>query len=459
MTRHPYVSSTQGPDSGVPRVVDEKVWGLGSAQLEALARRHLVDGISCNGRFDDALERPIYVTSASGSRFVDVDGRTYIDYHLSNGSILLGHNDLKVRAAIEEALNLGALSGYDTPYHAQLGREISRLVPSAELVRFANTGSEATLVALRLARAFTGRSRILKFAGHFHGLHEFVLFNTKESAESPGRLVDLVPSSKGIPAVIESLIDVAGWNDREAVETTFKKRGHEYSAIICEPVPINAGCIPPEPGFLDFLRRTADEHGTVLIFDEILSGFRTGTSCMQGYFGVTPHISLLGKALTNGLPFAVIAGRRDVMATLGTSGGVAHAGTFTGFPVAVVAALACLKAYSQPSFFDDVASLADRLYAGLRQIFRRRGVPVAIQSAGSRFKLLMGLEDPVRDFATAKRRDVQLELRLFRALAARGVYFHHSRVGVGHHGLSAAHSPADIDETLDALDQVVSHDI
>jgi glutamate-1-semialdehyde 2,1-aminomutase len=254
--------------------------GANASQSDALfdfASRYLVAGVSGSARLNAALGRPLYLSRGDGCRLYDVDGRAYIDYNLSHGATFLGHNHPAVREAIQRALDMGVICAYETEYHSRLGELISRAVPCAEQLRFANSGSEATLAAIRVARAVTGRSKILKFEGHFHGLHDYVVWNAHSAPRDafPGYpYVPLQVESAGVPPEIAQLVIVIPWNDPAAFQQAMREHGAELAAVICEPVNYNSGCITPAPGMLELLRAETTRHGALLIFDEVLSGFR-----------------------------------------------------------------------------------------------------------------------------------------------------------------------------------------
>ena len=319
------------------------------------AARVLVGGVSGSARVNPALDHPLLAAGGDGARLIATDGRRYLDFHTGYGATILGHNHPAVRAAIEQALDMGVVLGPETVYQQRLAARLVELIPCAERVRFANSGSEATMAAIRLARAHTGRAKLLKFEGHFHGLHEHVLYSTHPPARppAPGQLLPPTIDSGGIPEAFADLVVVVPWNDLAAVERAFAEHGDDLAAVIMEPINYNAGCLVADGDYLRAVRAITAEHGTVLIFDEVLSGFRTGVSCGQGYYGVTPDVALLGKAVANGVPLAVIAGRRAIMETLSPLGSAAHSGTYSGHLFGVLAALATLDVLTAPTSMTD----------------------------------------------------------------------------------------------------------
>jgi glutamate-1-semialdehyde 2,1-aminomutase len=425
-----------------------------SAELKAEAEQYLPGGVGANARYNPVLGQALYVARGEGCRIWDVDGREYIDLNLSHGATFLGHGHPTTVAAVHEALAYGAVCGYDTDKHVELARLICQTIPCAERVRFANSGSEATMVALRLARAVTGRRKILKFWGHFHGLHDYVLYNAHSPLEAQaGHPITPMRESAGIPPDLDDLVIVVPWNDQDALDAALAKSGPEIAAIIMEPINYNQGCIVPQEGYLEAVRRRCTERGIVLVFDEVLSAFRTGPDCAQGYYGVTPDLCTVGKAVANGLPIAIVAGRKDLMEHLRPGGDTAHSGTYSGHLFAVCASIATLREIQRPGFYDHILAAADRLYSGLNGIFARRGLKARAQGLGARFGIYFGITEPVVSVAQAWRQDGALTAQFIRAAADRGVYLHnYGSLVTGHHGTSASHTTADIDETLDRLD-------
>lgn len=423
------------------------------------ANSYMVAGVSASARINAALGRPLYLTRGDGCRLYDVDGREFIDYNLSHGASFLGHNHPRVREAIEHALAMGVITAYETEYHGQLAKMICDAIPAAEQVRFANSGSEATMVAIRLARAATGRLKILKFEGHFHGLHDYVTWNAHGDPRDSLPTYPYVPpavETAGVPPQLAELVIVVPWNDPAALRQAMAEHGHEIACVICEPVNYNSGCIMPKPGFLDLLREESTKHGAVLIFDEVLSSFRMARGGAQEYFGVTPDVCTLAKAVAAGFPLAVIAGKADLMRVLTPTGPAAHSGTYSGSLFTVLAGIAALTAIGRPGFYDHIFAIADRLYAGLNDLFAARGVPARAQGLGARFGIYFGITEEVWDYQQAARIDGDLGYRFIRACFDRGLYFHnYGKMALGHHGFSAVHTLADIEETLNRVDDAL----
>jgi glutamate-1-semialdehyde 2,1-aminomutase len=422
--------------------------------LFAQAQDVLAGGVSASMRLNPYLGRPLYVARGDGAYLYDLDGKRYIDFNMSNGAALLGHNHPAVKRAVVEGVEAGIIAAAETPYHERLAATLIEVIPAAERVRFSSVGSEVTLVALRIARHATGRSRFLKFDGHFHGLSEPWLIRHADPADPDS---PLVPASGGVPASLAADVISLPWNDADRFLAAMARHGDELAAVICEPIHYNAGCIPPAPGFLQLLREQTRRHGIVLIFDEVLSGFRTALGGVQAESGVIPDLTTHAKALANGLPLASLAGRADLMLTLAPTGPVVHSGTYSGHLLSVLAALATLDELRRPGLYDQLNARADRFYRDLQTIFDRHDLPVRVQGKGARFGLYFGIRRPVQTWTDALGHDHDLHRRFVAGCADRGVYFHgYTRQGPpGHAGFSLAHTEADFAETLTVVDAVV----
>jgi glutamate-1-semialdehyde 2,1-aminomutase len=325
------------------------------------------------------------------------------------------------------------------------------MVPSAELVRFTTSGTETTWHAIRTARMYTGREIVVKFEGHFHGYHDYLGFSTWPDPDKAGPIDHpaTLPESGGIPAGLSEYVTVLPFNDSETLERTLRARAHEIAAVIMEPINFNSGGILPTPEFLQTLRSLTRELGIVLIFDEILSGFRTGADCAQGYLGVTPDMCTLGKAIGGGLTLSAFAGSREVMGAVSPLGGAVHSGTFNAHPLPILAANAFLKLAEQASFWEHFERLQERLYPNLRDIFARAGLPVQVQALGNRFCLNYGMESEPKNYRDSMKYDKALAARFQAVAQEEGVYFH----SLWHSGLSAMHTLEDIDEALEGIER------
>jgi glutamate-1-semialdehyde 2,1-aminomutase len=399
----------------------------------------------------------MYFDRAAGCRLWDLDGKEYLDLCCSHGATLLGHGDGRVRQAVEAALQRGAACSYENEQHAELAELLCRTVPCLERVRFTGSGTEATLHCLRLARAFTGRNKILKFEGNFHGYHDQVMVAIGTPADQLGPEDRPTPflGSTGMPPGLAELLVIVPYNRPDLLEAAFARHGPELAAVIGEPIYYNAGCIVPTREFLDTLWRLTRRHDTLLIFDEVLSAFRMGPGGAQEYIGVTPDLCTLGKAVGGGYPLSVFGGRKDIMDRLMPIGDCQHSGTYNGHPVVVAAALAALTAYRELGFYDHIHAVAGALYSRLNALFERHGVRAQVQGLGARFGVYFGLEAPPQNYRDAVRHQRDRMLNFIKLAIEHGVYFHDYGGAACHHGFCAAMTLADVAEVLRRLVPVV----
>ena len=423
-------------------------------ELYLSAQRYLPGGVSASARANEAIGHPFYVSRGDGSRLYDLDGREYLDMCMSHGASLLGHNYPKIKAAVERALDLGIVCSGETEYHAALAKKVTDLVPCAEMARFAGSGSETIMHALRLARTFTGRELIMKFEGHFHGFSDHVHYSTAPPLDKAGpRAVPTpYPESSGMPASMRDLVVVIPFNDPVTLEAAFARHGDEAAMLIMEPINYGSGCIVPKPGFTQLCRELCDRYGVLLFFDEVLTAFRMAPGGAQEYLGVTPDLCVLGKAFGGGMPISSFAGRRAIMLHVCPVGQSAHSGTYMSHLTAVLAALSALEEYSQPGFYEHLQSIGQRLYTGFQEIIDRSGVPMRLQHVGPRFGMYFGLRSAVTNYREAALQNRAMLLTFIAGCIRRGVYFHVSP----HHGFSAAHTEADIDLALEVIEGAMS---
>jgi glutamate-1-semialdehyde 2,1-aminomutase len=425
-----------------------------------VAERHLLAGASTSTRIYPLIGRPLYLERADGPYLHDLDGNRYIDFHNAAGAAFLGHNHPRMKVAIERALAMGFFCHYDSTEHARLADLVSDMVPSAELVRFCSSGSEATAAALRLARAATGRKRFLKFEGHYHGQQDWAFFNAESTLGTPQAdgEVSVVHESAGVPDDLDRLVTVIPFNDPEVFAATMRRHAGEFAAILMEPVMYNAGCILPHRDFVQLVRDEATRDGAVLIFDEVLSGFRMAPGGGQEYLGITPDLTCLSKALGCGMPIAAIAGKREVMQGLAPTGKTVVSTTYTAHLIAVMGAVAALEVIREPDFYRRLNGIADHLYTNLNEILDRRNVNAVCQGLGGRFGIFFGMaETPITDFRKVTQRfDSEMDKKFVRLAFERNLYFRDPgrRIVPIHHGFTAAHSRDVIDETLNRLDDV-----
>lgn len=387
---------------------------------------------------------PFFAARGEGSRLYDVDGKSYIDYCLAYGPLILGHANPKVLARVREQLERGTVYGAPTELEVALARKVVATLPSTEMVRFVNTGTEATMGAIRLARGFTRRKKIVKFEGAFHGAHDYVLVKAGSGATTHGE-----PDSAGVPEETTKNTILLPFNDPEALEGAVTE---EVAAVIMEPVIGNAGCILPKEDYLEQVREVTEEKGTMLIFDEVITGYRLGLGGAQGYYGVKPDITTLGKILGGGLPIGAIAAGREVMEHLSPLGPVYQAGTFNGNPLSMAAGLAAMGELEDGSVYKKVDGLARTLREGLQEMAQGLGFETRTYGVASMFQIYF-TEGEVSDYRTALRADRELFLRFQKGLLARGVFLPPSQYECNF--LSSAHGQGEIDSTLEAAGEVL----
>jgi len=408
-----------------------------SERLFAQAAELLPGGVSSPVRAFRAVGgTPVFVERGEGAYLVDVDGNRYVDYVLSWGPLVLGHAHPRVVAALEEAVRRGTSYGTPSPLELELAELIREAMPSLELVRFVSSGTEATMSALRLARAFTGREKIVKFTGCYHGHADFLLVQAGSGVATLG-----LPDSPGVTrgAVADTL--TADFNDLPSVERLLRE--HEVAAVIVEPVAGNMGLVPPVPGFLDGLRALTSEHGALLVFDEVMTGFRVHPGGAQALYGVTPDLTTLGKVIGGGLPVGAYGGRREIMELVAPAGPVYQAGTLSGNPLAMTAGIETLRELAEPGVRETAEGAAASLVAGLAAL----GAPVQLARVGTMFGLFF-TEGPVTGWEDARLADTARFAAFHRGMLDRGVYLAPSQFEAGF--VSTAHGAAEIEATVAA---------
>lgn len=414
-----------------------------SDHLFAKARDYLPGGVNSPVRAFKSVGRdPVFIKKAAGARLQDADGNTYIDYVCSWGPLILGHAHPAVVQAVCDAAGNGTSYGAPTELEVELARRIVAALPAVEMVRLVNSGTEATMSAVRLARAYTGRSKIVKFEGCYHGHGDSFLIKAGSGALTLG-----VPTSPGIPPAVAQDTVIAPYNNLDTVREIFKREGENIAAVIVEPVAGNMGVVPPAAGFLPGLRALCSEYGALLIFDEVITGFRVGYSGAQELYGVYPDLTCLGKIIGGGLPVGAYGGGKKIMEMVAPEGPVYQAGTLSGNPLAMAAGIATLDFLNKPGIYDRLDVLAARLAAGLQKAAAEAGVPAAINRVGSLLTMFL-TPGPVSDYASATGADTEKFAAFFREMLKAGVYLPPSQFEALF--VSLAHTPADIDETVDA---------
>ncbi len=418
-----------------------------SEELFSRAQRHIPGGVNSPVRaFRSVGGTPCFVSSGSGAKITDADGKSYLDYVGSWGPLILGHAHPEVVAAVREAAEKGLSFGAPTEMEVEMADLLCKLMPSLDMVRLVSSGTEATMSAIRLARGYTGRDLLIKFEGCYHGHSDSLLVKA-----GSGMLTFGNPSSGGVPADLAQHTLVLDYNDAEQVEQAFARHGERIAAVIVEPVAGNMNLIAPDPEFLQTLRTECTKHGSVLIFDEVMTGFRVGATCAQGLYSITPDLTTLGKVIGGGMPVAAFGGKREIMEKIAPLGPIYQAGTLSGNPVAVAAGLTTLKLIQTPGLFPELERKTELLCDGLSAAAVLQGIAFSAQSVGGMFGLYFRAHCP-RNFNEVMQCDTAAFNRFFHAMLDAGHYFAPSAYEAGF--VSAAHSEADIMATIEAAETV-----
>ena len=417
-----------------------------SRQYYREAQQVMPGGVNSPVRAFKAVgSEPLFLARGAGSKIYDVDGNEYIDYVGSWGPLILGHAPPEILEALRETAARGTSFGAPTVLETEMARLVIDAVPSVEMVRMVNSGTEAVISALRLARGYTGRHKIVKFAGCFHGHGDSLLIKAGSGVTTLG-----LPDSPGVtPGTAQDTL-LAPFNDLGAVEALFEQNDEEIAAVILEPAAGNMGLVLPEPGFLEGLRELTRRHGALLIFDEVMTGFRLAYGGAQEHYGVTPDLTTLGKVIGGGLPVGAYGGRKAIMEQVAPVGPVYQAGTLSGNPLAMASGIATLKRLQEPGTYEHLERMTSRLVQGIGEAAQKHGVPIYSRQVGSMFCAYFN-SDPVTDFETAARSNVRQFGAFFRNLLENGVYIAPSQFETGF--MSLAHSDEDIEKTVDAADR------
>ena len=390
---------------------------------------------------------PVFIDHAAGPYITDSFGKQYIDYVGSWGPMVLGHAHPEVINAVKVAAEKGLSFGAPTEIETSMAQRVCELVPSCDLVRMVSSGTEATMSAIRLARGYTGRDKIVKFEGCYHGHSDSLLVKAGSGALTFG-----VPSSPGVPASVAANTITLPFNDSAAVKQLFAEIGDQIAGIIVEPVAGNMNCVPPVPGFLETLRQVCDEHASVLIFDEVMTGFRVALQGAQGLYNIQPDLTTLGKIIGGGMPVGAFGGKRHIMEQLAPLGPVYQAGTLSGNPVAMAAGLKTLQLIAEPGFYENLTLKTTQLTSGLKDHAQKAGIALSTNQVGGMFGLFFSAEPHISSFAQVMQCDQILFKRFFHAMLEAGVYLAPSAFEAGF--VSAAHTDADIEKTLDIAETV-----
>ena len=422
-----------------------------SAELFEKAKKLIPGGVNSPVRAFEPY--PFFTKQAKGSRITDVDGNEYIDYCLGFGPLILGHSHPRIVEAVKAQLEFGTLYGTPTEQEVDFAELVSEIVPSAEMVRLVSTGGEATMASIRAARGYTGKNKIIKFEGCYHGAHDCVLVKAGSGAATFG-----VPDSLGIPEGTTRNTVVVPFNDLEKFEKALKENKNDLAAVIVEPVIGNIGVVLPKPGFLETLRELTETYGVVLIFDEVITGFRLALGGAQEYFGVTPDMTTLGKILGGGLPMAAFVGKEEIMKLIAPSGKVYQAGTYSGNPVSVAAGLATLGLLKErgKAFYAEMEHKCEAIVKPLGEMVSAFGLNLQINHVASMFQLFF-TDKPVFDYASAKASDNHKFMKFHAELLRKGVFLPASQFETCF--LSAAHSPEDLEKTVECFSDALRQPI
>lgn len=386
---------------------------------------------------------PLFIERAEGAYIYDADGKAYIDYIGSWGPMVLGHNNAEIRNAVIQAAERGLSFGAPTEMEVKMAELVCELVPSMDMVRMVNSGTEATMSAIRLARGYTQRDKLIKFEGCYHGHADHLLVKAGSGALTLGQ-----PNSPGVPADVVRHTLTCTYNDLDSVRQAFEQYPDDIACVIVEPVAGNMNCIPPQPGFLKGLRELCDEFGALFIIDEVMTGFRVALGGAQAYYNVTPDLTCLGKIIGGGMPVGAFGGRKEVMEALAPLGPVYQAGTLSGNPIAMAAGYACLQQLSQPGVHRTLTSLTQRLCAGLERVAEQNNISLVTNQVGAMFGLFFTEDKEVTCYADVTRCDTERFKQFFHLMLEEGIYFAPSAFEAGF--MSLAHSEEDIDRTIDA---------
>ncbi|MCC6301210.1 MAG: glutamate-1-semialdehyde 2,1-aminomutase [Gammaproteobacteria bacterium] len=421
-----------------------------SHELFAKAQKVIPGGVNSPVRaFRGVGGEPLFIRRAEGAYIVDADERRYVDYVGSWGPMILGHAHPKVIAAVKAAVDLGLGYGAPTEIETRMAETLCRLIGSIEMVRMVSSGTEATMSAIRLARAYTGRDKIVKFEGCYHGHSDSLLVKAGSGALTLG-----VPTSPGVPVALAEHTITVSYNDLEQVEQVFAQVGHQIACVIVEPVAGNMNCVLPRPGFLSGLRALCDQYESVLIFDEVMTGFRVALGGAQQRFGVRPDLTTLGKVIGGGLPVGAFGGRRAIMEKLAPLGPVYQAGTLSGNPVALAAGLATLTELTQPGFYENLSANTKRIAEGLLTRAKAFNIPLAVNYVGGMFGVFFTDEEKVEDYHQVTNSNLDRFRLFFHGMLEQGIYLAPSAYEACF--VSAAHGQAEIKQTLIAAEQVLS---
>ena len=424
------------------------------------AGKYFVAGASAGQRYNAPLGQPLYISRADGSHFWDAEGNEFIDYHTGAGAAIFGHNHPRVREAITQALDLGFFMNFDTEYHIQLAKLLQQFFPSCERLRLANTGSEATQAAIRVARTYSGREKVLRFEGHFHGMHENIWFNHNmvSKVDNHGE-VETNADSAGFPSHAKDDVINIVFNDIGALEHALNKYKGQIACIILEPISFNCGCLEARGDYLRKVRELCTRYDIVLIFDEVISGLRMRPGSAQRYYGILPDMTTMAKAIGGGTSIAAFGGKKEIMDHLSPVGKAVVSGTYSGALIPVMASIACLTMASEEGFYDKIETTGSQLFSGIDTLLSKHKIVGHVRGIGARFGIYFGVEDPEDDYdfrTIAAVQDRAIYKRFVNECVRHNLWFHDTAgpVSPAHYGFTLAHTEQDIGETLTRIDSI-----
>lgn len=430
------------------------------SEIHAEASNYFIGGASAGQRYNAPLGHPLYITRADGSRFWDADGHEFIDFHTGAGAALFGHNNPRIREAIGKALDVGFFMNFDTEYHSQLAKLLQHFFPSCERLRLLNTGAEATQSAIRLARTYIGRDKVLRFEGHFHGMYESIWFNHNmvSNVDSHGE-VETNADSSGFPIGAKDGVVNVIFNDIEAFEYAVKKYKDQLACVILEPISYNCGCLEARGQYLRDVREICTRENIVLIFDEVVSGLRMRPGSAQKYYDVLPDMTAMAKAIGGGLSIAAVGGKKEIMEHVNPIGNCAVSGTYSGALMPVLASIACLTMAGEDGFYERIELIGKKLFTGIDTLMSKHKIPGHVRGVGARFGIYFGVENTKDDFdfrKVAAAHDRVTYKKFVTECVRNGLWFHDTAgpVSPAHYGFTITHSERDIEETLERLDTI-----
>lgn len=425
------------------------------------AKKYMPSGVSAGGRFNVACGVPHYIDHTDGARLYSVDGGEFIDYHGGSGASFFGHNHPRIKKALLECMDRGFFMNFESEKTLEFARNFTKLVPTVETFRLLNSGTEATMAAIRVARGYTGKDLIIRCDGHFHGLHEMIHYNHGHfpAIDERGEVTETIPDSNGFPKVLTELVKVVEYNNVQALENIVEKYRGRIAGIIFEPICFNLGCSEATREYIQAIRDICTSEGIMMIMDEVITGLRFRPGSATGYYGIQPDITTFAKAIGSGLSISLIGGKREVMSVCSPQGTVSVSGTYSGNQLAVSAANECIKMALEPGFYDHIDALSEELYGGMNDLMKKHQIPGHVAGKGARFAIYWGYEDPEID------RDLRKSQSLFDRKMAdafinealdNGLYFHSywPNPYPSHCGFSVQHTLEDIDITLERMDTI-----